>query len=53
LNHFAFVHYHHFVGDVFYDTDMLRHVHKRQAHLFLQLQEQVDDLRAHRHIQTV
>ena len=35
LNDVSFVHDNDLIGDVLNDTDLLRHVNKRNAHLFL------------------
>ena len=53
FNHFPFMHNHDLIGDVFDDPNVLGYVNERYPHLFLQLEKQVDDLRAHRHIQTI
>lgn len=53
FDYVAFMHDDDFVSDVLDHSDMLGYIHKGDAHLFLQFQKQIEDLRAHRHIQTV
>ncbi len=51
LDNFPLVHDQHLIADVFHHPQMLGHVDIRDTLFFLQFQHQVNQLRAHRHIQ--